>query len=59
MDKDRIEGKGKEAAGRVEKAAGELTGNDHMKAKGQAKKTEGKVQNKVGKVKDAVRDALD
>lgn len=59
MDKDRIKGKAKEMEGRVEQAAGDLTGSDRARADGAAKKTEGKIQNTFGKVKDKVRDALD
>ena len=58
MDKNRIEGKGKIAAGRIENAAGELTGNENTKAKGAAKATEGHIQEGVGKAKDAVRKAI-
>jgi uncharacterized protein YjbJ (UPF0337 family) len=36
-----------------------LTGDAKLKAEGAADKTAGKVQNAVGGVKDAVRDALD
>lgn len=56
MDKDRIEGKAKDIAGRVERQAGEWTGSEEHQAKGLGKQVEGKVQNTVGKVKDAARD---
>ena len=56
MDKDRIEGKAKDIAGRVERQAGEWTGSEEHQAKGLGKQVEGKVQNAVGKVKDAARD---
>lgn len=59
MDKDRIKGKAKEVEGRVEQAAGDLTGSDRARADGAMKKTEGKVQNGFGKVKDNIRKALD
>ncbi len=54
MDKDRVEGKVKDIAGRVERQAGEWTGDEKTQAKGAAKQAEGKVQNAWGKVKDAV-----
>ncbi|MDP9160129.1 MAG: CsbD family protein [Acidobacteriota bacterium] len=54
MDKDRIEGKVKDIAGRVERQAGEWTGDEKTQGKGIAKQVEGKVQNAWGKVKDAV-----
>jgi len=57
MDKDRIKGKAKDIAGRVERQAGEWTGSEEHQVKGAAKQVEGKVQNIAGKVKDAVRDA--
>ena len=56
MDKDRVEGKAKDIAGRVERQAGEWTGSEEHQAKGLSKQVEGKVQNAVGKVKDAARD---
>ena len=34
MDKDRIEGKAKDIAGRVERQAGEWTGSEEHQAKG-------------------------
>jgi uncharacterized protein YjbJ (UPF0337 family) len=55
MNKDRVEGKVKDIAGRVERQAGEWTGNPKTQAKGTAKQIEGKFQNAVGKVKDAVK----
>ncbi len=58
MDKDRVKGKIKDVAGRVERQAGEWTGNEETQAEGAAKQVEGKVQNAWGKVKDAGRDAV-
>ena len=55
MDKDRVKGKVKDIAGRVQRQAGEWTGNEEDQIKGAAKQVEGKVQNAWGKVKDAVR----
>jgi uncharacterized protein YjbJ (UPF0337 family) len=53
MNKDRIEGKVKDVAGRIERQAGEWTGDTNKQVKGAAKQAEGKVQNTWGKVKDA------
>ena len=53
MNKDEVKGKAKDIAGRVQRQAGEWTGNDRTQAKGAAKQVEGKVQNAWGKVKDA------
>ena len=58
MDKDRIEGAGKQVKGAVKDAAGKVTGDSKMQAEGKADKAEGKVQNTVGGAKDGVRDAV-
>ncbi|HUK42771.1 MAG TPA: CsbD family protein [Candidatus Acidoferrales bacterium] len=55
MDKDRVEGKVKDIAGRAERQVGEWTGDTESQAKGAAKQVEGKVQNAWGKAKDAVK----
>jgi uncharacterized protein YjbJ (UPF0337 family) len=57
MDKDRVEGKLKDVAGRAERQVGEWTGDKDAQVHGAAKQAEGKVQNTFGKAKDAVRDA--
>lgn len=55
MDKDRVEGKAKDIAGRVERQVGEWTGDKEAQVKGAAKQVEGKVRNAWGKAKDAVK----
>ena len=55
MDKDRVEGKVKDVAGRVQRQVGEWTGDTKDQAEGAAKQVEGKVQNAWGKAKDAVK----
>lgn len=55
-DHDRIEGAAKNMGGKVKEAAGDLTGDQKMKAEGKADQMEGKVQNTVGGVKDTLRD---
>lgn len=57
MDKDRVEGKVKDVAGRVERQVGEWTGDSEKQTHGAAKQAEGKVQNAWGKVKDAAKSA--
>jgi uncharacterized protein YjbJ (UPF0337 family) len=57
MDKDRIEGAGKQVKGAIKDAAGKVTGDRKLQAEGKADKIVGKVQNEVGKAKDAFRDA--
>lgn len=59
MNKDRVEGKAKDVAGRVERQAGEWTNDPNMQVKGAAKQAEGKVQNAWGKAKDATKKAAD
>ena len=59
MDKDRTAGVGHQIKGAVKQGAGKVTGNEKMKAEGVAEKTGGKVQEGVGKGKDAVRDVAD
>ena len=56
MNKDRIKGKAKDIAGRVERQTGEWTGDTEAQVKGAAKQAEGKVQNAFGKVKDKTRE---
>lgn len=55
MNEDRAKGKMKDIAGRVERQAGEWTGDTDAQAKGTMKQAEGKVQNAWGKAKDAVK----
>ena len=59
MNKDRVEGKVKDVAGRVERQAGEWTDDPKLQVKGAAKQAEGKVQSAVGKVKDAAKKTAD
>jgi uncharacterized protein YjbJ (UPF0337 family) len=55
MDKDRIEGIGKQAKGKVKEVAGKITGDAKLEGEGKAEKTAGKVQNTWGGFKDAAR----
>ena len=57
MDKDRIEGMGHEAKGKVKEVAGKAIGDKKTEAEGKVEHAAGKVQNAVGGAKDAVRDA--
>jgi uncharacterized protein YjbJ (UPF0337 family) len=59
MNKDRVEGKVKDIAGRAERQVGEWTGDSESRMKGTAKQAEGKVQNAWGKAKDAVNKSND
>lgn len=55
-DHDRVEGAAKQAGGNIKEAVGKMTGDEKLKAEGRADQVEGKVQNTVGGVKDAMRD---
>jgi uncharacterized protein YjbJ (UPF0337 family) len=58
MDKDRVAGTGKKLKGSIKETAGKITGDKKLETEGKADKIEGKVQNTVGGIKDAARDAL-
>ena len=58
MDKDRIVGSAKELKGKVEQTVGKAVGDAKLEAEGKSNKVEGKAQNAVGGLKDAVRDAV-
>jgi uncharacterized protein YjbJ (UPF0337 family) len=59
MNKDRVEGKVKDIAGRIERQAGEWTGDPEKQVKGAAKQVAGKVQNALGRLEDATKKAAD
>jgi uncharacterized protein YjbJ (UPF0337 family) len=53
MNKDRVEGKIKDVAGRIERQTGEWTGDKEKQVRGTVKQVEGKTQNAWGNAKDA------
>ena len=55
MNSDKLKGGLKEAKGKVEKAAGELTGDDKKKDKGTADKVAGAIQKGIGEAKDVLK----
>ncbi len=57
MDKDRVIGSAKVIKGKAKVAVGKTIGDAKLESEGQADKVEGKVQNAVGSIKDAIRDA--
>jgi uncharacterized protein YjbJ (UPF0337 family) len=59
MDKDRIKGKVEDIGGRMQRQAGEWTGDEKSQAEGMKHQVKGKARNMVGKIKDAGRDAMD
>ena len=58
MDKDRLTGSAKEIKGSIKETIGTVAGDAKLLTDGRADKFEGRVQNAVGCVKDAARDAL-
>jgi uncharacterized protein YjbJ (UPF0337 family) len=56
VDKDRIAGSAKEIKGSVKQAAGKALGDVKLESQGEAEKTEGKIQNVIGGVKDAIKE---
>jgi len=59
MNKDQVEGKVKDLTGRIERQAGEWTGDKEKQVDGALKQVEGKVQNAWGNAKDAGKRAAD
>ena len=55
-DNDRVEGAAKNMGGKIKEAAGNVTGDEKLKAEGKADQVAGKVQNAVGGIKDSLRD---
>ena len=55
MDKDRIEGSAKQAKGSIKETAGKILGDAKLEGEGKADKAEGKVQNTIGGLRDALR----
>ena len=54
MNSDQIKGAAKDIKGDVKKGIGEATGNQKLVDEGNLDKAEGKIQNAVGGIKDAV-----
>jgi uncharacterized protein YjbJ (UPF0337 family) len=55
MNKDRIVGAAKTVAGNIKQAVGKAVGDQKTVTDGKAEAAEGKVQNAVGGIKDAIR----
>ena len=58
VDENRVEGSAKNIGGKIKEGFGKLTGDSKTQAEGKADQVEGKVQNTVGGIKDAVKDAF-
>lgn len=59
VNKDQVDGVGKQIKGAVKDAVGGATGNTSLQVEGKVDKAEGKVQKGVGDVKSDVADKLD
>ena len=55
MNKDRIAGAAKQAKGAIKEAAGKALGDAKLTADGKSDKVEGKIQNAIGGLKDALK----
>ena len=55
MDKNRIAGSAKEIKGAVKQVVGKAVGDAKLQSEGKADKIEGKVQNAIGGLKDALK----
>lgn len=56
---DKIKASAKDAEGRLQAAAGEVTGDDRMKAEGQAKQVQAHLMDAAGALKDKVKQAAE
>jgi uncharacterized protein YjbJ (UPF0337 family) len=57
INKDQVEGRAREAAGKVQQEFGKLTGNKTQQVKGAIKKTIGAGQAKLGDIAEQTKDA--
>jgi uncharacterized protein YjbJ (UPF0337 family) len=56
---DKLKANSKKVEGKLEASMGELTGNQEMKAKGEAKQAQGAAMETVSDLKDKAANALD
>ena len=55
MDMDRVVGSAKQIKGAVKEVVGKAVGDTKLESEGKADKIEGKVQNAIGGLKDALK----
>jgi uncharacterized protein YjbJ (UPF0337 family) len=55
VDKDRVVGSAKVVKGKLKEAVGKAVGDAKLESEGKADKIEGKVQNAIGGLKDAIK----
>lgn len=58
-NKDEMKGKGEELLGKAKKGVGDLTGDENMRAEGEAQELKGKARQSAGHVKEGVKGAAD
>ena len=54
-DEDRVEGSMKNMKGKLKEGAGKVLGDSKLQTEGKGDQVEGKVQNTIGGIKDALR----
>ena len=52
MNRDQVKGSVKDAAGKIQRKVGEMTGSATQQVKGAAKQVEGKIQKGIGNARD-------
>ncbi len=57
INKDQVEGRTKEAAGKIQEVAGKTVGNPTQELKGKIKKNVGAAQAKVGDLREDAKDS--
>jgi len=55
MNRDQVKGSIKDAAGKIQRKAGEAVGSTEQQVKGAARQVEGKVQKAAGDVREAAK----
>jgi uncharacterized protein YjbJ (UPF0337 family) len=59
MDSDRMKGKWKQLKGEIKRKWGQVTDDDLLEAEGNMDKLAGKIQERTGEQRDAIRSWLD
>ncbi len=59
MNKDQVDGRLEQAKGKLKEVAGEVVGNDRLKAEGEVDQVAGKTEATVGDAKESVKRGID
>ena len=59
MNRDEMDGKEKNVAGRIKEATGALTGNDDLEKRGADERAEGQAQENLGRARRKVGEAIE